>query len=32
VTSLIPPDELAKLCSLDQHFRYIDDTFRDVGL
>jgi len=32
VTSLIPPDELAKLCSLEQHFRYIDDTFRDVGL
>ena len=32
VTSLIPRDELAKLCSLDQHFRYIDDTFRDVGL
>ena len=32
VTSLIPRDELAKLCSLDQHFRYIDDTFREVGL
>jgi adenylosuccinate lyase len=32
VTAVIPPDELAKLCSLDQHFRYIDQTFRNVGL
>jgi len=32
VTSLIPTDELAKLCTLDQHFRYIDKTFRNVGL
>ena len=32
VTALIPSDELATLCSLDQHFRHIDRTFRDVGL
>jgi adenylosuccinate lyase len=32
VTSLIPPGELAKLCSLEQHLRYIDDAFRAVGL
>jgi adenylosuccinate lyase len=32
VTAVIPPDELANLCSLDQHFRYIDQTFRNVGL
>jgi adenylosuccinate lyase len=32
ITSVIPPCELEKLCSLEQHFRYIDQTFRDVGL
>ncbi len=32
ITSLIPAAELDQLCSLDQHFRYIDQTFRDVGL
>ncbi len=32
ITSVIPPAELEKLCSLEQHFRYIDQTFRDVGL
>ena len=32
ITSVIPPDELDKLCSLEQHFRHIDQTFRDVGL
>jgi adenylosuccinate lyase len=32
ITSLIPPAELEKLCSLEQHFRHIDQTFRDVGL
>jgi adenylosuccinate lyase len=32
ITSVIPPDELEKLCSLEEHFRYIDQTFRDVGL
>ncbi len=32
VASVIAPDELAKLCSLEQHFRYVDETFRDVGL
>jgi adenylosuccinate lyase len=32
ITSVIPPDELEKLCSLEQHFRYIDQTFRNLGL
>jgi adenylosuccinate lyase len=32
ITSVIPPEELEKLCSLEQHFRYIDQTFRNVGL
>jgi hypothetical protein len=32
VTSTIAPRELEKLCSLEQHFRYIDQTFHDVGL
>jgi adenylosuccinate lyase len=32
ITSVIPPAELEKLCSLEQHFRAIDQTFRDVGL
>src|ERR1700720_4432621 len=32
ITSLIPPAELDQLCSLEQHFRYIDQTFREIGL
>jgi adenylosuccinate lyase len=32
VTSTITPSELENLCSLEQHFRYIDQTFHDVGL
>jgi adenylosuccinate lyase len=32
ITSLIPPAELDQFCSLEQHFRYIDQAFRDVGL
>src|ERR1700736_3770158 len=32
ITSVIPPADLEKICSLEQHFRYIDQTFRDVGL
>ena len=32
ITSKIPPAELAQLCSLDHHFRWIDDTFRRLGL
>ena len=32
VTALISSDELAALCSLDQHFRHVDQTFRNVGL
>lgn len=32
VTSTITPSELESLCSLEQHFRYIDQTFHDVGL
>jgi adenylosuccinate lyase len=32
IIALIPPEELEQLCSLDQHFRHIDQTFQDVGL
>jgi len=32
ITSAIPESELQKLCSMDQHFRYIDQAFKDVGL
>jgi adenylosuccinate lyase len=32
ITSVIPPDDLEKLCSLEQHFRHIDQAFREVGL
>jgi adenylosuccinate lyase len=32
ITAIIPPGELEKLCSLEQHFRFIDQTFRKVGL
>jgi adenylosuccinate lyase len=32
ITATIPEQELEKLCSIDQHFRYIDQTFKDVGL
>ncbi len=32
ITAVIPPEDLEKLCSLEQHFRYLDQTFHDVGL
>ena len=32
ITSVIPPGELDKLCSLEQHFRYIDQTFKELAL
>jgi adenylosuccinate lyase len=32
ITSVIPPPELEELCSLEQHFRHLDQTFQDVGL
>ena len=32
ITSTIPPHELDKLCSLAQHFRYIDQTFKELAL
>jgi adenylosuccinate lyase len=32
ITAVIPSGELEKLCSLEQHFRFVDQTFRDVGL
>ncbi len=32
ITAKIPPAELATLCSLDHHFRWVDDTFRKLGL
>jgi adenylosuccinate lyase len=32
ITAVIPSAELEKICSLEQHFRFIDQTFREVGL
>ena len=32
ITAKIPPAELATLCSLDHHFRWVDDTFHKLGL
>ncbi len=32
ITASIPPDEIARLCSLDHHFRHVDETFRKLGL
>jgi adenylosuccinate lyase len=32
ITSVIPPAELEDLFSLDQHFRYVDLKFKNVGL
>ena len=32
ITAKIPPEEIAKLCSLDHHFRWVDDTFKKLGL
>ncbi len=32
ITSLLSADEIDALCSLDVHFRYVDDTFRALGL
>jgi adenylosuccinate lyase len=32
ITSVIPESELDGICSLDQHFRYVDAKFRNVGL
>jgi adenylosuccinate lyase len=32
ITAKIPPDEIARLCSLDHHFRWVDDTFKKLGL
>jgi adenylosuccinate lyase len=32
ITAKIPPKEIAALCSLDHHFRWVDDTFQRLGL
>jgi adenylosuccinate lyase len=32
ITAVIPSAELEKICSLEQHFRFVDQTFREVGL
>jgi adenylosuccinate lyase len=32
ITAKIPPAELEKLCSLEHHFRWVDDTFERLGL
>jgi adenylosuccinate lyase len=32
ITAKIPPDEITRLCSLEHHFRWVDATFRKLGL
>ena len=32
ITALVPADEIDALCSLDVHFRHVDETFRALGL
>lgn len=32
ITKLIPDAELMKLCSVEQHFSHVDETFRRLGL
>ena len=32
ITALISGPELDKLCSLEPHFRYVDQTFKDLGI
>src|ERR1700751_1802343 len=32
ITNVIPEADLAKLCSVEQHFKHIDETFRRLGL
>jgi adenylosuccinate lyase len=32
ITAKITPAEIASLCSLDHHFRHIDETFRRLGI
>jgi adenylosuccinate lyase len=32
ITAVIPPAELEALCSLEQHYRYLDRKFKQVGL
>jgi len=32
ISTLISPTEINQLCSLDNHFRHIDETFRKLGL
>ncbi|MEP6809732.1 MAG: adenylosuccinate lyase [Chthoniobacterales bacterium] len=32
ITALVPASEIDSLCSLETHFRYVDETFRALGL
>jgi len=32
ITSVISPAELDGLCSLEQHFRHVEQKFKNVGL
>lgn len=32
ISAHLSRDEVSRLCSLDVHFRHVDDTFRDLGL
>jgi adenylosuccinate lyase len=32
ITQVLTPDEIDQICSLDRHFRYIDETFEELGI
>ena len=32
ITALLSPDEIDALCSLEVHFRHVDETFKPLGL
>ena len=32
ITTVLPASEIDQLCSLEPHLRYVDETFRRVGL
>ncbi len=32
ISAVLKPEEISKLCSLSVHLRYVDDTFRKLGL
>ncbi|MBV9491652.1 MAG: adenylosuccinate lyase [Verrucomicrobia bacterium] len=32
ITNVLKPEEIDRICSLERHFRYVDDAFEKVGL